>query len=102
MVWICGGAYLTGGSAIETYDGGRLAVSQQVVVASVNYRLGLERATAVKDYLVSQGVSPDRIQTASGGKTNPVASNATAIGRARNRRVVIRKNVGQAGGPPPG
>jgi outer membrane protein OmpA-like peptidoglycan-associated protein len=70
---------------------------------SVNYRLGLERAKAVRDYLVSQGVSPDRIQTSSGGKSNPVASNATAEGRARNRRVVIRKNVGQQGAvaPPP-
>lgn len=40
FVWICGGAYLTGGSAIETYDGARLAAEQDVIVVSVNYRLG--------------------------------------------------------------
>ena len=40
IVWICGGAYLTGGSAIETYDGARLAAEQDVVVVSVNYRMG--------------------------------------------------------------
>lgn len=56
-----------------------------------NYRLGLARATTVRDYLVSKGVPPDRLTTVSGGKTNPVASNATAVGRAQNRRVVIRR-----------
>lgn len=40
MVWICGGAFMTGGSAIETYDGSALAATQDVVVVSVNYRLG--------------------------------------------------------------
>ncbi len=41
MVWICGGAFMTGGSAIETYDGSALAAGQDVVVVSVNYRLGV-------------------------------------------------------------
>jgi outer membrane protein OmpA-like peptidoglycan-associated protein len=59
---------------------------------SVNDRLGLARATAVHDYLVQQGVSSDRITTLSGGKTNPIATNRTEIGRAQNRRVVIRRN----------
>jgi outer membrane protein OmpA-like peptidoglycan-associated protein len=63
---------------------------------SANYKLGLARATAVRDYLVSKGVAPDRVTTVSGGKANPVASNSTATGRAQNRRVVIRKN--QTGG----
>lgn len=40
LVWICGGAFLTGGSAVETYDGEALAASQDVVVVSVNYRMG--------------------------------------------------------------
>jgi para-nitrobenzyl esterase len=39
LVWICGGAYLTGGSAVETYDGAALA-AQGLVVVSVNYRMG--------------------------------------------------------------
>jgi para-nitrobenzyl esterase len=40
LVWIPGGAFLTGGSAVPTYDGSRLAAEQDVVVVSVNYRLG--------------------------------------------------------------
>ncbi len=40
MVWIYGGAFLTGGSSFALYNGARLAAEQQVVVASVNYRVG--------------------------------------------------------------
>jgi para-nitrobenzyl esterase len=40
LVWICGGAYLTGGSAVETYDGAALAAAGDLVVVSVNYRMG--------------------------------------------------------------
>jgi outer membrane protein OmpA-like peptidoglycan-associated protein len=60
---------------------------------SYNEKLGLARATAVRDYLVQNGVDPSRITVATGGKSNPVASNRTEAGRALNRRVVIRKNV---------
>ncbi|HZS61871.1 MAG TPA: OmpA family protein [Gemmatimonadaceae bacterium] len=58
-----------------------------------NYKLGMARATSVRDFLVQAGVDPNRISVSSGGKTNPVAPNSTAAGRALNRRVVIRKNV---------
>ncbi|MDE0603068.1 MAG: carboxylesterase family protein [bacterium] len=40
MVWIYGGAFLTGGGSFPLYHGARLAAEQQVVVASVNYRVG--------------------------------------------------------------
>lgn len=40
IMWFCGGAFLTGGSAVETYDGSALAAAQDVVVVSVNYRMG--------------------------------------------------------------
>lgn len=40
MVWVHGGAFVLGGSSLPTYDGARLATEQQVVVVSVNYRLG--------------------------------------------------------------
>jgi para-nitrobenzyl esterase len=40
MVWVHGGAFVLGGSSLPTYDGRLLAVEQQVVVVSVNYRLG--------------------------------------------------------------
>ena len=54
-----------------------------------NMALGQRRAQSVKDYLVSKGVDQSRIYTESKGKSNPVASNATAEGRAKNRRTDI-------------
>jgi para-nitrobenzyl esterase len=40
LVWIYGGAFVGGGTALETYDGANLAAEQQVVVVSLNYRVG--------------------------------------------------------------
>ncbi|MFL5348436.1 MAG: OmpA family protein [Hyalangium sp.] len=54
-----------------------------------NEELSLRRAEQVRDFLVAQGVSPDRISVRGMGKDSPVASNATAEGRANNRRVEI-------------
>ena len=48
-----------------------------------------EDAEVVRGYLESQGVSSSRIDIRSEGKARPVASNATAEGRAENRRVEI-------------
>jgi outer membrane protein OmpA-like peptidoglycan-associated protein len=52
-----------------------------------NQMLSQNRAAAVKDFLVSQGVSPNNITSAGFGPNDPVADNATASGRAQNRRV---------------
>lgn len=57
--------------------------------AAYNQALSERRAAAVRDYLVSQGVSPSRIQTVGYGMRQPVASNATEAGRAQNRRVEL-------------
>jgi OOP family OmpA-OmpF porin len=54
-----------------------------------NLKLGERRAKAVADHLSSEGVSPSRIDVRSEGEARPVASNATAEGRAENRRVEI-------------
>jgi OOP family OmpA-OmpF porin len=54
-----------------------------------NMALGQRRAASVKAYLVSKGVDGSRIYTESKGKSNPVANNATAEGRAKNRRTDI-------------
>ena len=54
-----------------------------------NMALGQRRAQSVKAYLVSRGVDGSRIYTESKGKSNPVASNATEEGRAKNRRTDI-------------
>jgi outer membrane protein OmpA-like peptidoglycan-associated protein len=54
-----------------------------------NEELSLRRAEQVRDFLTAQGVSPDRITVRGLGEFRPVASNATAEGRANNRRVEI-------------
>ena len=54
---------------------------------AANVRLSKQRADAVKAYLVSKGISADRLQTKGAGAAEPVTSNATAEGRAANRRV---------------
>lgn len=57
--------------------------------AATNKALSLRRAQAVRDALVAAGVDASRISTVGLGEADPVASNATAAGRARNRRVVV-------------
>ena len=54
-----------------------------------NMALGQRRAQSVKAYLTSKGVDGSRIYTESKGKSNPVATNATEAGRAKNRRTDI-------------
>ncbi len=55
-----------------------------------NLRLSERRANAVKKYLVKKGIQADRIATVGYGEFSPVATNATAKGRAENRRAEIR------------
>ena len=57
--------------------------------ASYNQRLSVARAESVKAYLASKGIDRQRIRTEGRGETQPVADNATADGRAKNRRVDI-------------
>ena len=56
---------------------------------AVNEPLSLQRADATRDYLVSRGVAANRFQIDGRGSREPVASNDTEAGRARNRRVEI-------------
>jgi outer membrane protein OmpA-like peptidoglycan-associated protein len=57
--------------------------------AATNEPLSLQRADATRDYLVSRGIAPNRFQIDGRGSREPVASNDTEAGRARNRRVEI-------------
>ena len=57
-----------------------------------NQRLSERRANAVKEYLQRHGVSASRMTARGFGKSNPVASNDTAEGRAQNRRVELIVN----------
>ena len=54
-----------------------------------NQKLGARRAAAVKAYLVSKGVDANRVYTESKGETDPIATNKTAEGRSKNRRVEV-------------
>ncbi len=58
---------------------------------SLNMRLSLERAQAVKAYLARKGVAPSRLVAQGYGPDQPIATNATAAGRAQNRRVELRR-----------
>lgn len=56
---------------------------------AINNPLSVQRAAAVRDYLTTRGVAVGRIAIDGRGSREPVASNDTAEGRARNRRVEI-------------
>lgn len=60
---------------------------------SYNYKLGLKRSNAVKRWLVQQGINENRMVTSSKGETQPIATNKTREGRAKNRRAVLTINV---------
>ena len=56
---------------------------------AINDPLSLQRAESTRNYLTSRGVNGARIQVQGMGSRQPVASNSTAEGRSRNRRVEI-------------
>lgn len=58
--------------------------------AEFNQRLSEQRAHAVGDYLIGQGLLRERFEIIGMGKNYPIASNETDAGRAQNRRVEIR------------
>ncbi len=57
--------------------------------ASYNQQLSQRRAESVVNYLVSRGISRNRMEPAGRGEESPIASNETRQGRAQNRRVVF-------------
>jgi outer membrane protein OmpA-like peptidoglycan-associated protein len=64
---------------------------------ATNRALSLARATTVRDYLIGQGVAATSIEVAGLGPDQPMEDNATAAGRARNRRVEIVLTGGPVG-----
>jgi outer membrane protein OmpA-like peptidoglycan-associated protein len=54
-----------------------------------NQNLSEQRAQAVRDYFVQQGIAADSVEARGFGKTQPIASNDTAEGRQQNRRVEL-------------
>jgi OmpA-OmpF porin, OOP family len=55
-----------------------------------NKKLSQKRAAAVVNYLASRGISRNRMEPVGMGESEPVASNSTADGRYKNRRVVFK------------
>ena len=55
-----------------------------------NMKLSEDRAAAVRTYLENKGISGDRMKSFGHGETEPVDDNATAAGRAKNRRVEFK------------
>ena len=58
--------------------------------AEYNQGLSERRAYTVRDYLINAGVPASQLTARGYGEAEPVADNATAVGRAQNRRVELR------------
>jgi outer membrane protein OmpA-like peptidoglycan-associated protein len=59
--------------------------------AVANQRLSQTRAEAVRGYRIERGVSPEQVTALGYGENDPIDTNATAAGRARNRRVELHR-----------
>jgi OmpA-OmpF porin, OOP family len=59
---------------------------------ATNMKLGIDRANKLKDYLIQNGISADKIGVASKGPDAPIASNKTEEGRSKNRRTEVTIN----------
>ena len=75
---------------LQAYPGLKLQVegyTDSTGSPETNQKLSENRAGAVKDFLITQGVSINNISAQGFGQEKPVADNSTAAGRAQNRRV---------------
>lgn len=83
---------------ITAQSDGRVSPENKILVVghtdsrasyAYNQRLSERRAASVANYLVSKGINATAIAASGKGKTQPVASNRTAAGMQKNRRVEI-------------
>ena len=58
-----------------------------------NWELSAQRALTVARYLIQRGLPEDKIRAVGCGESRPIASNANATGKAKNRRVEIVVNI---------
>lgn len=80
---------------LKTCSGGRVTVTGYTDSSGnddINVPLSANRAKAVADFLVSQGVPGSQVSSSGQGSANPIAPNDTPEGRAQNRRVEITVN----------
>ena len=57
---------------------------------ALNQTLSENRAAAVKNYLIENGIAADRLESAGYGETKPIDTNKTSKGKAHNRRVEVK------------
>jgi outer membrane protein OmpA-like peptidoglycan-associated protein len=77
---------------IQAHPGLNLAIegyTDTTGTPDYNLKLSQQRADAVRDFLVTQGLNADTIGSKGFGQADPVADNSTAAGRKQNRRVEI-------------
>jgi len=77
---------------IQAHPGLNLAIeghTDTTGTSDFNMKLSQQRADTVREFLTSQGLSPDIITAKGMGEGDPVADNSTAAGRKQNRRVEI-------------
>jgi len=75
---------------LEADEATRLEVAghtDDIGPADGNQRWSERRARSVRDYLISQGVGPERLVAVGYGENRPIGDNATEEGRAQNRRI---------------
>jgi iron complex outermembrane receptor protein len=64
--------------------------TDNVGAEKTNLKLSQARANAVKSYIVKKGIAANRVTATGFGSSQPMADNATAAGKAQNRRVVLK------------
>ena len=57
---------------------------------ATNQKLSEDRAAAVKNYLVENGIAASRLTSAGFGESKPIDTNKTKAGKANNRRVEVK------------
>ena len=63
--------------------------TDNIGIESANQQLSMDRAEALRQSLITQGIAPDRIEAAGMGSVQPVGDNASESGRSENRRIDI-------------
>ncbi len=77
------------------YDGANLVIegnTDSVGKDDFNMTLSQKRTESVKEYLIGKGIAATRLTAIGNGESKPIATNKTALGRAKNRRVELKTN----------